>query len=97
MVADAILENLVKDWMNISKGCADDGKYEASEAWDRAAQELSKHIEIKVKIKSGGHKWEGEMCACKHSENVHNKGSGMCLAANCDCMQFTSTGQEINS
>ena len=58
-----------------------------TESWKSEAEKI---LDIKNEIKTinTGHKWEGDICICKHSVNVHASGGGMCFAANCECMNF---------
>ena len=58
-----------------------------SEIWKSEARALLNPP--KVEHRNFGKKWEGEMCICRHTINVHAAGGGMCFGANCDCMSFT--------
>ena len=66
--------------------------------WRADALMLLENESIEAPVsKKTTHKWEGEVCSvCKHSANVHNKGSGFCCAPNCSCDCFVPSGEQLN-
>jgi hypothetical protein len=63
-----------------------------SSEWKTDANEV---LKPPAKTINNGHKWEGEPCVeCKHTENLHAHGGGICFSVNCSCCRYVRKKEE---